>query len=575
MRLLILFSTFRKIGLMQLLKYARWFCIGFFLLSCSGPKQIAQTDDQLKAELKKHIATLASDTYQGRETGTEGERLAMEYITERFREVGLKAKGDKKYIQEFSFTEGANPGPGNQLYINDYKFKQGTDYYALPYSANGTFTGYVARVGYGIYAPTLKQDDYKGLINLDKKIFVIDAGSPDGDNPHGKFGDYDIRQRVQYAVSRGAKAVIFIQKDTTLPEPRGDFDHRITPGTIPVLYAKGKAAELLRDSVVKNCTIGADMERIQRKGHNVLGFLDNGMPTTVVIGAHYDHLGMGGEGSLFRGDPAIHNGADDNASGTAALIELARRLAGKPGQKNNYLFIAFSGEEKGLLGSNYFVKHPTVNMRTVNYMMNMDMVGRIKPDDKVLLIHGTGSSPAWTTVIDSNMNGLRIHRAESGVGPSDHTSFYLDSVPVLHFFSGTHSDYHKPSDDEPLINYDGEVAIMQIMETIIARLNDKPKLVFSKTQDDSSQDVPRFKVTLGVVPDYAFEGEGMRIDGVTEGKPAAKAGLLKGDTVIQLGEHKVTDMMSYMKALGKFSKGETTKVKVQRGKEVVEKDITF
>jgi C-terminal processing protease CtpA/Prc len=186
-----------------------------------------------------------------------------------------------------------------------------------------------------------------------------------------------------------------------------------------------------------------------------------------------------------------------------------------------------------------------------------------------------GTSPSWKTALDTVMNGLKIKTTESGVGPSDHTSFYLDSIPVLHFFTGTHSDYHKPSDDEALINYDGEVSVMHVILEIIHRLNDTPKLAYVKTKDDSNEDAPRFKVTLGVIPDYAFEGEGMRIDGVTDGKPASKAGLLKGDVVIQLGENKVTDMMSYMKALGKFNKGETTKVKVKRGNETVERDITF
>jgi C-terminal processing protease CtpA/Prc len=194
----------------------------------------------------------------------------------------------------------------------------------------------------------------------------------------------------------------------------------------------------------------------------------------------------------------------------------------------------------------------------------------------VLIVNGTGTSSAWKTVIDTaGMNGLRIKTSEGGVGPSDQTSFYLDSIPAIHFFSGTHSDYHKPSDDEPLINYDGEIKIVRIIYDVVAKLDSKGKINYIKTKDDSNEDAPRFKVTLGVVPDYAFEGEGMRIDGVSEGRPAAKAGLLKGDVVIQLGENKITDMMTYMKALGKFSKGETTKVRVKRGNDVVEKDITF
>jgi Zn-dependent M28 family amino/carboxypeptidase len=351
--------------------------------------------------------------------------------------------------------------------------------------------------------------------------------------------------------------------------------HKYSSSTIPVIFAKGEAALMLKNDIILNCTVGAEIKKIEKTGHNIIGFIDNKAENTVVIGAHYDHLGMGHGGSLYRGEPAIHNGADDNASGIAALIELSRMLSGKD-QKNNYLMMAFSGEEKGLLGSNYFIKHPTVDLRKVNYMINMDMLGRLKPDEPVLLINGTGTSSAWYSAIDTaGMMGLRIKVTESGIGPSDHTSFYLDSIPAIHFFSGTHGDYHKPSDDEPLINYDGEVKIVRVINTVVDKLNDKGKINYIKTKDNTNEDAPRFKVTLGVVPDYAFEGEGMRIDGVSDGRPAAKAGLLKGDIVLQIGENKITDMMTYMKALGKFTKGETTKVKVIRGKEIIEKDITF
>ncbi len=547
-----------------------------YLFSCAATKQVILSDNDLKTNLQKHITTLASDAFSGRETGTEGEEMAMNYIISEFKEIGLKPKGEKKFVQEFPFSEGATIGVGTQLYVNDKSFKINDDYYPLQYSASAVVTGYIVKVGFGIYAPKLNHDDYTGKLNLNKKIFVIETSSPDGNDPHGKYGDYDLAQRIEVAKSKGALGVIFINSDTAMENPKADFMHKYTSSTIPVLFAKGEAARMLKDEVILNCTVGASIKKIEKTGHNIIGFIDNKAATTVVIGAHYDHLGMGSEGSLYRGAPAIHNGADDNASGTAALIELARMLRGAPGQKNNYLFMAFSGEEKGLLGSNYFIKHPTVDLHQINYMINMDMVGRIKPDEPVLLINGVGTSSAWLTAIDTTgMMGLRIKTTESGVGPSDQTSFYLDSIPAIHFFSGTHSDYHKPSDDEHLINYDGEIKITRIIKTVVDKLNGAGKINYIKTKDDSNEDAPRFKVTLGVIPDYAFEGEGMRIDGVSDGRPASKAGLLKGDIVIQLGENKITDMMTYMKALGKFSKGETTKVKVMRGKDVVEKDITF
>jgi aminopeptidase YwaD len=556
------------------LKFYSCSALLLLLLSCSTTKLVL-TDDETKAKLKAHISTLASDAYEGRETGTKGEEMAMNYIIGQFKQIGLKPMGEKKYVQEFPFTEGATIGPGTQLYINAKSFKVNEDYYPLQYSSSGVALSYPVKVGYGIMAPQLKYDDYAGKINLNKKIFVIETSTPDSSNPHGKFGDYDLAQRVEVAKTKGASAVIFINSDTSVADPKADFMHKFTPSTIPVIFAKGEAARMLKKDVITNLTVGTEVNKIEKKGHNVIGFIDNGAPYTVVIGAHYDHLGFGGESSLYRGEKAIHNGADDNASGTAALIEIARRLKAGGYKHNNYLFIAFSGEEKGLLGSNYYIKHPTIDLKKVNYMLNMDMVGRLKPDDKALLINGTGTSSSWNTVIDSTYGDIRIKKTESGVGPSDQTSFYLDSIPAIHFFSGTHSDYHKPSDDENLINYDGELAIEKIILGIIEKLDGKGKINYIKTKDDSNEDAPRFKVTLGVVPDYAFEGEGMRIDGISDGRPAAKAGLQKGDVVIQLGEHKVTDMMSYMKALGKFSKGETTKVKVKRGKEVVEKDITF
>ena len=551
----------------------------FFLyfLSCSSTKLVPLTDNELKAKLKTHISTLASDDFEGREAGSKGETKASDYITKQFKSLGLKSKGTDGYLQPFQFTDGAKIGSSTQLIVNNHIFKVDEDFYPLPYTSNGSITGYIARVGYGINDPALKQDDYYGKANIAKKIFVMESGTPDGNTPHGKFGEWtDLRKKLDIAIQRGATAVIFINSDTAQNDPKADWKMRTSPVSIPVLFAKGKAAEILKDSIITNCTVGAEVEKIEKTGHNILGMIDNGAATTIVIGAHYDHLGYGAEGSLYRGEPAIHNGADDNASGTAALIELARFLKTSDLKKNNYLIMAYSGEEKGLLGSNYYVKHPTVDLNTINYMINMDMVGRLKPDEKTLLINGTGTSPRWKTLMDSiSVDGVKIKQTESGVGPSDHTSFYLQNLPVLHFFSGTHQDYHKPSDDENLINYEGELSIIHMIENVIRLTNNSGKLAFTKTKDDQNEDAPKFKVTLGVVPDYAFDGEGMRIDGVTEGRPAAAAGLEPGDVVIQIGEHKVLDMMSYMKALSKFNKGETTKVKVLRHNQEIIKDITF
>lgn len=309
-------------------------------------------------------------------------------------------------------------------------------------------------------------------------------------------------------------------------------------------------------------------------GRNVLGFINNNAPYTVIIGAHFDHLGYGDEGSLYRGkEKLIHNGADDNASGVAVLLDLAKKLKNS-NKGNNYLVMTFSGEEMGLLGSNYFVKHATISLDSANYMLNMDMVGRLKKDS-ALAVYGVGTSPYFKQVVEAyNDNRFKLIEKESGVGPSDHTSFYLNNLPVLHFFTGQHEDYHRPTDDYDKLNYVGMETISDYIFDIITDLDDNGKMPFRKTKNESDN-APRFKVTLGVVPDYMFDGKGMRIDGVSEDKPAQKAGIQKGDVVIQLGEHEIKDMMGYMKALSKFKKGDTTKAKILRNEKVIEVEVTF
>ncbi len=309
-------------------------------------------------------------------------------------------------------------------------------------------------------------------------------------------------------------------------------------------------------------------------GENVIGYIDNKAENTVIIGAHYDHLGMGGEGSLYREGEAIHNGADDNASGVAMMLHLADSLQKKDSPKNNnYLFIAFSGEEEGLLGSNYFVKNPTINTKKVTYMLNMDMVGRLNAEN-TLAVYGVGTSPILKQTVNANAGTLNISENESGVGPSDHTSFYLADIPVLHFFTGQHEDYHKPSDDTEKVNFAGMEIVSNYIFSIIKDLDSQKKLPFKKTKNESEV-VPDFKVTLGVVPDYLFSGKGMRIDGISEDRPAQKAGLQKGDIVVKMGDYEVTDMMSYMKSLSKFEKGQTTKVTIDRSGELKEVEVTF
>lgn len=315
------------------------------------------------------------------------------------------------------------------------------------------------------------------------------------------------------------------------------------------------------------------------KAANIVGFLDNGAPTTVVIGAHYDHLGTGNQGSSLDPNPAgkIHNGADDNASGVAGLLELARYFkSNKIKENNNFLFLCFSGEELGLFGSEYFVEHPTVDLGTINYMINLDMVGRLDPKNSGLSVTGSGTSPGWEPLLKSLSTAeVPISTDSSGTGPSDHTKFYLKKIPVLHFFTGSHSDYHKPSDDVEKINHDGEVAVLNIIIKVIEATDNQPKLAYLTTKSKSTGGARSFKVTLGVMPSYSSKVTGLKIDGVSEGKPAQKAGILAGDVIIQIGDLPIKDMETYMDALGKFEKGMTVPVKLLREEKEITLNVTF
>lgn len=311
------------------------------------------------------------------------------------------------------------------------------------------------------------------------------------------------------------------------------------------------------------------------RGTNVAGYIDNGAAKTIVIGAHHDHLGMGDENSLFRGDSSeVHNGADDNASGVGAMLLLAKRLSHRKANYN-FLFLSFSGEEKGLWGSKSWILSPTVPLDQIECMLNMDMVGRLK-EERVLAVYGNGTSPSWTPMLESiQTDSLSLVFNESGIGPSDHTSFYLEDLPVLHFFTGQHEDYHKPTDDVDKIQWEGIGAVANLIDSVIVRLDALPGLEFTKTKDEDNESTPNFQVTLGVIPDYLFQDKGMRIDGTSEERPAANAGLQRGDIVVQMGEHAVDDMKGYMKCLGIFEPGQTTPVKVLRDGQELTVEVTW
>ena len=306
---------------------------------------------------------------------------------------------------------------------------------------------------------------------------------------------------------------------------------------------------------------------------NIIAFIDNKKKNTVIIGAHYDHIGYGGQYSLDRGINEIHNGADDNASGTAMLLSLAKQLNNKNDLENNYLFIAFSAEELGLIGSRYFVNSDLFNKVSINFMINLDMVGRLNAE-KELSIFGVGTSSIFKQVVNSMNNNFKLKIIEDGTGPSDHTSFYNKDIPVLFFHTGSHENYHRPSDDVNLINYKGMSEISNYIIDIIDELETYNKLEFKETISNQPT-VARFNVSLRVMPDYVFEGDGMKASQIIKGGPADDAGLIDGDVIIMLGENEVKDVYDYMNSLSKFEKGDSTKVIVLRSGKKLEFEVKF
>ena len=538
----------------------------FLLISTvSSAQKLKKADKLVLTGLQTHISFLADDKLEGRRTGTAGEKLAYEYISSQFAANGLMVKGDNgTYIQDFEVNEGKQINPSTQLTINNNKLLLEKDFFPFTYSANKKTetTGTIALPESG----TVWFWDLKETLEENKT------------NPHFDLEEAIIK-KVSNVSGKGAAALVIYNSSAIKDELKFEPKSKTATVKIPVLYINKE----VKTKYLKDETAAADIKLEvaisdkKRTGHNVIGYIDNGAANTVILGAHYDHLGYGEDhNSLYAGTtPQIHNGADDNASGTAALIELSKLIKKSKLKNNNYLFIAFSGEELGLFGSKYFTEHPTIDFTKANYMINMDMLGRLNDSTHGLTIGGYGTSPAWGEELSNTDNYLKINFDSSGTGPSDHTSFYRKDMPVLFFFTGAHSDYHKPTDDADKINYTGELMVLKYIYNVVDINNKKGKLGFTKTRETQTQGKRSFNVSLGIMPDYTYSGAGVRADGISEGKLAQKVGIKAGDVIIQIGDHKVTDVQGYMQVLGKFNKGDATKVKVNRGKEELIFDIVF
>ena len=503
---------------------------------------------------------------EGRRSGTSGEVLASDYVTGGFIKAGLKPLGDSgTYLQRFEIYDGRDI-THTRFSINNADLILNTEFIPLPFSAPGKADG----------SPAIALQESGSPWFYDLKETVEAAQS----NPHFDM-DKLLREKTRLFEGKGATAVIFYNSSKTDDGIVFDPAEGIKPEKIPVLYVtKTGRKKYLRDiSQSLDVLIDVQMTEKKRWGHNVIGFLDVGAPYTVVIGAHYDHLGYGEDGnSLYHGaEKKIHPGADDNASGTAALMELARLLKKTKNLRTNYLFVAFSGEESGLIGSKYFTEHPSVALSKISYMVNMDMIGRLNDSTHVLTIGGFGTSPQWAALIGGTLNNkiFVLNADSSGTGPSDHTSFYLKNIPVLFFFTGIHPDYHKPTDLPDKINYVGEMEVIHLIYDITQKMDGMNKPVFAKTRDKQFGVAPAFNVTLGLMPDYSFSGSGLRIDAISEGRPAEKAGLKAGDIITKLGDYSVISLQTYMEALSKFNRGDQTTVEFLRDKAEMKAAVQF
>jgi aminopeptidase YwaD len=593
----------------------RMFLLSCFFLLASLQAQNKRNPDVTGQELISHITYLASDELEGRRAGSKGAEKAAAYIANEFKTYGLVPLGNNhSYLQTFDFVSGVRLGSTNEFTTRSGNGSKALtvnrDFRPLGFSTSGSYSGEVVVVGYGIVAPEQKYDDYAG-VDIKEKAVLLLRYNPDGDTPHSQFIQYSsLRYKVSKAKELGAKAVIVVtgpiedDKDELM---RLVFDQNYGDAGVLVVNVTQAAANAMlagtglsiRDLQTKiyeskqpksftlnGVSVGLTLsvEPIHVQSSNVAGFLEGSDPNlkkeVLVIGAHYDHLGYGGEGSgsLQPDTSAIHNGADDNASGTAGVLELAQAFAShKKELKRSILFISFSGEEEGLLGSAYYVKNPLEPLEQTVAMINMDMIGRLK--DNILIVYGTGTSANFEALVGkyNSDSSLVLKMNKDGFGPSDHSSFYGKKIPVYHFFTGTHPDYHKPSDDADKINVAGTEKVVRYVRKVAFDLDtatDKPMYVQVESPRPAGES-RGFRVYVGTVPDYSEQTNGMKISSVREGSPAAKGGLLAGDTMIKFGKVDVKNVYDYTYALGEYKPGDVVEVTVKRGTETKTLNVTL
>lgn len=567
------------------------------------------TPEITASELRQYVSYLASDELQGRGSGTEGNTEAAIYIASKLKLWGLKPAGvNGTFFQPFDFVSAVRLGEQNRCTVEEAGTRRqltaDADFRPFGFSASGSSSGELVFVGYGITAPDKQYDDYAG-IDVKGKIVVMFRFGPDGANPASEFQRYTgLRNKARIARDNGAAAMVMINGPLDEEE---DALYRLaleqgagSSGLVAVSMKRehlessfrraGWELKSLQDTMrttraplsfplgSARMELETEVVRVMSQTSNITAYIEGSDPVlkdeVIILGAHMDHLGMGGpgSGSMVPDTQAIHNGADDNASGTAGLLELAQAFGARAtALKRSFLFLFFSGEELGTLGSNYYVSSPFFPLVQSVAMINMDMIGRLQ--NRTLTVGGTGTSPEWPPLLHRHNvdSTFSLVMNPDGFGPSDHAPFYGKDVPVLFFFTGVHDDYHKPSDDWEKLDYAAQQKIVQYIYRIVSDVDTmsvRPGFtrvqIASTGRGSPTGDRRGFTVTLGIVPDVGESSSGMKISGVRPNGAAEKAGLKTGDIIIAIAGKKILNVYDYMGILGELKAGDEVRIDVMR-----------
>ena len=579
---------------------------GVMIVSKSNKEKIDPGSAEIMTfEILEHIKYLSSDKLEGRFPGSEGSKKAIKYISKNWEAQGVLPAGTKKYEQPFSYISKVSLGNRNILRVRNSKsrYKIKKDFIPIGWSGNGNIDDEVVFVGYGFdIDDSLSWNDYIN-VNVKNKWVLMFLNGPDGNSPHSPYGYHKkLYNKVIAARDRGVGGILFMEREEKENNKLKPLVYRQSASSagLPIIQITHAVANNIindKDKTVADLRSKIDQElasfsfELDRKvsarvnlkfeketATNVIGFIEGSDPILnkeyIIIGAHYDHLGYGGHmsGSLNPDSMQIHNGADDNASGIAGILELSHKLmTNKKLLGRSIIAICFDAEEKGLLGSKFYTQTPTKDLEQTAIMINMDMIGRL--NEKPITVGGVGSAKTLSETIEvvQKNHTLKIDKNISGMdfGRSDHASFYREDIPVLFFFTGAHQDYHKPSDDWDKIDYQGEKEVLNFVYDLIVQLStNKEKPIFTEiTNDNSDNQSPSFNVTLGVIPSYGSQKIGMEIDGISrKNGPADKAGMKKGDIIIEINNKKIRNIYDYMARLAELNSGDKIIVKIIRNK---------